>query len=154
MNLERTKLLKREWKKKNPDKDRASTRNWVKKNREKVRVLNRNWRINNPDKVRNSRLKYAYGITVEEYNSLLVKQEGKCAICDTRSPGGRYSRFHVDHCHDSGVIRGLLCNRCNIGIGLFEHDSAVFKKAVSYLESVKSQPFGVVIPWPQMVRRR
>lgn len=63
--------------------------------------------------VSNSTVKMKYGITVEQYKKMLGAQDSQCAICNVRTAGGNSSRFKVDHCHDSGLIRGLLCDDCN-----------------------------------------
>ena len=83
-----------------------------------------------------SRLKRTYGIDENQYLSLLKKQKGKCAICGEKSavPKPPY-RLHVDHCHETNQIRGLLCGRCNTGIGLFRNREDLLRRAVSYLEN-------------------
>lgn len=75
-----------------------------------------------------------YGLTPERYDAMLVEQDGKCAICGTTEAGGRSGRFHVDHDHATGVVRALLCNRCNPLIGLAEDDAGVLTAAIAYLE--------------------
>lgn len=86
---------------------------------------------------RNSKLKFAYGITIKDYNAMLIVQGGKCAICGTTEPGGRIGLcgpvFHVDHCHTNGTIRGLLCNSCNLGLGNFKDSVINLAKAIAYL---------------------
>ena len=77
-----------------------------------------------------------YGVTPEWYATKLVEQGNRCAICGrTPPPGGRKSasRLHVDHCHDSGQVRDLLCNRCNPGLGHFLNDPALLEAAAAYL---------------------
>ena len=72
-------------------------------------------------------------ITIEEYNILLKKQKGKCAICKIdKDPIGR--KFAVDHQHKSGKIRGLLCGNCNRGIGLLQDDPKIILQAFKYVE--------------------
>ena len=86
--------------------------------------------------VRPYQLKTKYGITVDEYNSLLKKQGYRCAICgsnDGASAKGS-STFSVDHCHGTGKVRGLLCNTCNRGLGLFKDDPSVLETAIKYLK--------------------
>ena len=74
-----------------------------------------------------------YGITLAEYDILLTEQEGACAICGTMDP--RASRFHIDHNHETGEIRGLLCGPCNQGIGLLQDSPTILRKATEYLET-------------------
>lgn len=74
-----------------------------------------------------------FGVTLDDYNRLLAEQNGRCAICETDDPGGR-GAFHVDHDHETGQIRGLLCNECNIGLGKFGDDPARLRAAADYLE--------------------
>jgi hypothetical protein len=83
---------------------------------------------------RKTQLKRNFGITTEEYDSMLYKQDGKCAICGTdKCKTGR--RFSVDHRHDeSRKIRGLLCKECNIGLGNFQDDPNLVLRAYNYLK--------------------
>jgi hypothetical protein len=89
-----------------------------------------------PNKKKSSQLKYEYGITLEQYNQLLVEQEGSCSICKSVSPnrsGSNY--FHVDHCHITNKVRGLLCNSCNLGLGSFKDNTIILQKAIEYLNN-------------------
>lgn len=81
-----------------------------------------------------SRLKRTYGLTLEDYDRMLAEQNGGCAICATATPGGP-GRFHVDHCHNTGRVRGLLCCNCNRGIGALKDDPARLRLAIGYLEA-------------------
>lgn len=73
-----------------------------------------------------------YGLTKAEFDLLLEQQGGVCAICaGPRSGPGK--RFHVDHCHDTGQVRGLLCGNCNTAIGLLGDDPERAEKAAAYL---------------------
>lgn len=89
---------------------------------------------------RRSKLKRQYGITPEEYDALLTSQGGGCAICGATKPGGRTKHFPVDHCHATGVVRGLLCTKCNRGLGLFNDDTGRIARAVKYLKGDLSWP--------------
>lgn len=71
-----------------------------------------------------------YGIAAEEFLALIAAQDEKCAICK-RAPG--LKGFSVDHCHQTGAIRGLLCGRCNTAIGLLWDDPAILRSAIDYL---------------------
>jgi hypothetical protein len=75
-----------------------------------------------------------YGITLEEYNRLLESQGGGCAICGRKVNIDSKFSLHVDHDHDTGKIRGILCSSCNLGIGKFDHDCSRLKNAIKYLE--------------------
>jgi hypothetical protein len=86
---------------------------------------------------REKHLKSKYGISISEYESLSKKQNHQCAICKTSTPGGRYNVFQVDHSHEDGSVRGLLCCRCNMGIGYLNEDIQYFTNAIQYLEQSK-----------------
>ena len=84
---------------------------------------------------RNSKLKSTYGITAEDYEIMLAKQNGVCAICKAECSRRRSSKFFcVDHCHKTLKIRGLLCNRCNTALGLFEDDINRMEIAINYIK--------------------
>lgn len=88
---------------------------------------------------RPSKLKRLYGITVEDYNRMLVEQRGGCAICgSTDAKHRKYTRakvaaFSVDHDHKTGNVRGLLCNHCNRAVGLINDNPNVAASMASYL---------------------
>lgn len=107
----------------------------------------REWRANNPDKckeyyikrdkeeIRERAWERRYGITRDDYNRMLAEQDGECAICCTKEVGRKgHTYFHVDHCHTTGKIRGLLCDRCNRGMGYFKDNSCILREAAYYLE--------------------
>lgn len=79
---------------------------------------------------RNYHFKKNYGITLEEYNNILSKQNGKCAICELKQ---KKRNLSVDHCHITNKIRGLLCTNCNRGIGMLKEDISLLRKAIKYL---------------------
>ena len=77
-----------------------------------------------------------YGITYEQYEALLAAQDGRCVICGSPpDPQGAkaQSRLHIDHDRKTGRVRGLLCGRCNPGIGYLRHDPALLRTAIEYL---------------------
>lgn len=80
----------------------------------------------------NNVLRRNFGITIEEYNALLEKQNGVCAICQSKH---KTMRLSVDHCHKTGKVRGLLCGRCNTGIGMLLDSPELVTAAKKYLES-------------------
>ena len=82
-----------------------------------------------------------YGITEEQYNKLAAKQGGVCALCGKPPTGnGPNKRLAVDHHHDSGQVRGLLCGPCNTGLGLFRDDPDVLAAAARYLGNAGTAP--------------
>lgn len=85
------------------------------------------------ERKREVHLKRKYGISLAEYDEMFDEQNGRCGICGTEDTGSRFKHFTVDHCHDSGAIRGLLCNNCNRGIGLLGDTLKDLSKAVLYL---------------------
>jgi hypothetical protein len=110
----------------------AKHREWLENNpHQRRKYVNRKKKryANNPELYRDSRLKNMYGITLEDYNSKLEEQEGKCAICKCTQE----KNFHVDHNHETGQVRGLLCSHCNHMIGKAKEDVQILKEGVRYL---------------------
>jgi hypothetical protein len=85
------------------------------------------------DNARKCKLKKVYGISVEQWEQMSVSQNGVCAICKGKSKDGR--RLHVDHCHASGKVRGLLCHDCNRGLGMFQDNTIFLQNAKEYLDN-------------------
>jgi hypothetical protein len=83
--------------------------------------------------VTGSHLRKSFGLSVEDYDALLASQGGVCAICG-KHPNDAPKRFHVDHDHATGAVRGILCHTCNQGLGQFKDDVARMRAAVAYLE--------------------
>lgn len=119
-----------------PERVKETNRKYRERNRVKIRKGNRRWQLENREQnatiQKNCSLKRYYGITLAEYDNLLEKQEYKCAICGTEKTENGKS-FAVDHSHKTGKVRGLLCNKCNIGLGHFNDDNNLLLKAISYL---------------------
>jgi hypothetical protein len=81
---------------------------------------------------RDVQLRSLYGITQADYDRLLALQYGRCAICGTTKPGTR-GTWRVDHDHETGQVRGLLCDRCNLGIGYMQDDPDILIAAARYV---------------------
>ncbi len=83
-----------------------------------------------------------FGLSAQDYASMLASQSGRCAVCGTDTPRGQFNTWHIDHdhrcCPDSSscgrCVRGLLCNNCNVGLGNLQDDPDVLRKAIEYLE--------------------
>jgi hypothetical protein len=132
----------------NPEKVKARVRKWQQENPDRYREKQRKYREENAalikSKLRSWYLEKTYGITVEQYNEIFARQGGRCAICGAK-PNAKIS-LHVDHSHKTGKIRGLLCFRCNNGIGDFRENPVILHKAASYI--VRDHP-----PEPEVVDR-
>lgn len=127
--------------------DRFSWRNDSKKYRTECKdclnVLKRSqprygkWHKENPERVKElnkrSGLRKNYGITLEYYNEMKESQNHMCKICGTDSPNN-HGQFCVDHCHETGKIRGLLCDICNRGLGYFKDNVNFLESAAKYLK--------------------
>jgi len=105
--------------------------------------LGRVWSRENPEKVLSSRLKSRYKITLDEYTEIFNEQNGLCPICLVQLVHGSehierddpswVNKGMVDHCHDSGEVRGLLCHCCNTGIGQLKEDAKIMSNAIDYI---------------------
>ncbi len=85
-------------------------------------------------------IKCVYGLTPEAYKKMIADQSNKCAICsksETRVVKGGLCELSIDHCHDTGKIRELLCIKYNTGLGMFENNPAALRMAADYLEKHK-----------------
>ena len=78
-----------------------------------------------------------YGLSWEAYLSMLAAQQNRCAICGG-PPKGKDDEFHIDHDHATNRNRGLLCDTCNVGIGMFRDDPELLAKAIAYLKYAES----------------
>jgi hypothetical protein len=83
---------------------------------------------------KDKKLKKAYGISYQEYLNILAIQQNSCAICGVDQEDVSRA-FAVDHCHDTGKIRGLLCCNCNTGIGNLRDDIGLLERAIEYLKN-------------------
>lgn len=119
----------------------ADMRAWCDKNRAKVRAGHLEYKRANPDRYIDSRLRHFFGLSLAEYRELEARQEGKCACC--RQPETGMYRGHgllkpkklcVDHCHETGRVRGLLCCNCNTALGLLQEDPERVRMLAEYLE--------------------
>ena len=103
-----------------------------------MRMWSKTNREANPDYFKNQDLQKNYGVTLDWYKEQHAKQGGVCAICsklETAVIHGKQVSLAVDHCHDTGKVRALLCTSCNRGIGMLKHDRDLLQKAIAYLET-------------------
>lgn len=102
--------------------------------------VNSGYRKTNPSYFKNWKLKKNFGITLAEYEAMCEQQHNQCAICgrEPRETTMKYG-LAVDHCHETGVVRGLLCNDCNIGLGKLGDNVHGVQRALDYLLRVRSE---------------
>ena len=126
MNLTEKQIKRREYYQANKERELSSGKAWKAKN---SKATKRNWLV------------WKYGITEDQYNSMLVEQEGVCIICGQKetkkSRTGNIVALHVDHDHSTGKVRGLLCHKCNTILGLGNENKEVFYKIIQYLDEAK-----------------
>jgi len=91
----------------------------------------RQYKLKQQREIKNRYIKCKYGITLNDYESLLKNQNFGCAICFTKNPGRKY--FDIDHCHESKAVRGLLCHQCNVALGFFKDSKENLERAIIYL---------------------
>jgi len=110
----------------------STTKEWRKNNPERKKQLDKKWKAANKESVKNQHLKSKYGISIEEYNKMLIAQEFCCSICESS-----FSSFKaapaVDHCHKSGAVRELLCSNCNSLLGFAKENEYTLQKALEYI---------------------
>ena len=94
---------------------------WYTKNKERMK-----------ERFRKNNYSLRYNITIEDYEKLLAKQNNSCAICYS-TKGSANKRLAVDHNHQTGVVRGLLCDECNTGLGKFKDNTSLLTNAIAYL---------------------
>lgn len=94
-------------------------RYWAEENKESYR-----------ESTRNTRRKIEYGINPEEFNRLLEDQHYRCAICKISID----QTSHLDHCHNTGTVRGILCKKCNLGLGFFDDNIDKLYSSIEYIK--------------------
>ncbi len=134
---ERHNFLNKRWNKKNPEKVKIIKKRNYMKNPEKARQAVKNWQKNNPEllkKIRdNSARKHLYKIRKEQFEQMKKSQKNKCLICKQKF----VKTPHIDHCHKTNKIRGLLCCFCNTGLGNFKDNQEFLQSAINYLQLSK-----------------
>lgn len=119
----------------------ATQRAWYTRNKEKVcRKSAEKSKSLSPRQRMSSTIKYKYGISLDEYDSLMKGADYKCQICgegniDINTP--YYKKLVIDHCHTTDRVRGVLCPGCNKGLGHFKDDENLISNALKYLQNGK-----------------
>jgi hypothetical protein len=130
-----TAARRKRWYEHNRDREIARVKAWAAANPGKVKAASEAARASGRKSANDRRyhLKRKYGITPEQYDEMLEAQGGGCAICH-RPPRDDIS-LHVDHDHETGAVRGLLCFRCNNSLGDLNDDAGLLQSAASYLDA-------------------
>jgi DNA mismatch repair ATPase MutL len=141
-NKDAKKRKSREYYEANKEKSRKKRKDWNDANRDKMNEYNKAYREKNHDKSRHRTVKYKYGLTSSEYDSLVEQSGGTCPICGILFDWidrHKANRPCVDHCHESGKIRGLICGKCNAALGMFYDDISILEKAIQWLYTRTSE---------------
>lgn len=108
---------------------------WRAKNPQVYNALAVSWRQKNPDKQHATEIKRHYGLSIQDYNATLVKQNMKCALCDKQhDPSIKRGRLYVDHNHETKTVRALLCHNHNVMLGHAQDSIEMLEKAIKYLK--------------------
>ncbi len=111
---------------------RAYNAAYYQSNKEKIKRKQQDAHAANPKRRLNNRLKSVFGITLEERDAMLSEQGGVCAICKASKPPTKLG-WVVDHCHDTGRVRGILCSPCNTLLGAARDNTETLANAIQYL---------------------
>ncbi len=131
---ERAKQASQRYKAANPEKTKAVRKAWKMDNPGKVLKSEQERRARNPEKMKAVYLRRMYGMDIAEFQALRL---GHCPICRTDSPAGK--GWTVDHCHSTGAVRGVICSRCNAGLGHFRDDISLLEAAIDYLRKAQER---------------
>ena len=131
-NPERAAATRRKYRAEHKEDAMAHKQKWYADNPERARAESREYYANNKDRHRNNRLQYAYGISLAEYDAMLEAQDGVCALCG-KTPEENGHRLFVDHDHETGRIRGLLCRVCNASLGGLGDTLEAIERVLDYL---------------------
>jgi len=136
-NRERLATYRKNWYEKNKERCLKKCAEWAAKNKKKTQKYKKRYIMNHKDRHRSSKLKCKYGITLEEYNQMLKKQNGVCAICkqsETIQNQYKCCNLVVDHDHETKTVRKLLCRRCNSVLGLVGENLEIILAMANYLK--------------------
>lgn len=129
-----------EWRALNRDRQRATERARYAADPEKARERQRKYRERHGERLkpawketRRIATLASYGLTLDDYAEMLDGQDNRCALCKSDDPTHWSNQFQVDHDHETGRVRGLLCASCNGGLGLFKDDPILLAEAIDYL---------------------
>lgn len=114
-------------------------------NKARLTAEHKAWRKRKPEFFKNAVLMRTYGITLEQFKSMIEKQNGKCDCCNTALDMGKNT--HVDHDHVTGKVRGILCVNCNVRVGVYEkHSNTIEKYLTKYNHQSEIFDIRIYIP--------
>jgi len=131
-NPEIVKAIQDRTRAKHAEKHRRRASKWYRDNHEYAKKQMAERRKNKPEVIKNEKLRLSFGITLDDYNNMMMIQNSCCAICSIDSMNFK-RKLAVDHCHKTGRVRGLLCGKCNSAIGLMNDSTENLQNAISYL---------------------
>ena len=134
-NKEHLASKQKEWKEKNKE----GIKEWRENNKEQMIATNKKWRKKNKAQQAAYYRKKKYGVSPEDYDTMLEEQNNKCKICLVSFTTLKPHNIHVDHCHTTKKVRGLLCNLCNVGLGTFKDNTETLTNAIVYLEHTQEK---------------
>ena len=126
------KATNKAWNQANKEKYKARQKEYYQANKEKYKAYSEA----NKEKIEEYRLNNKFGITQDEYDLNLELQDHACKICKVDASEFT-KKLHVDHCHTTGELRGLLCPSCNVGLGHFRDDIELLEDAIDYVKNSK-----------------
>lgn len=124
-----------------------SARMWRKSNPEEHKQRKRAWATKYPEKVKRASLRRGWkkmGLNPDSVELYLKTHNGQCEICGTKED---YQALSIDHCHTTNKFRGVLCSRCNSGLGFFKDKIDSLEKAINYLKKSQSDSFDTLRPY-------
>ena len=130
MSTEKSRARSRAYYVANREREIARTKAWHAANPERRKAIQDAWRTRNPTRVRENWMRWKYGMTLAEFDAVLDGQGMACAICRATDMA-----WCIDHDHKTGVVRGILCRRCNLTLSGFQDDPELFRRAAEYLET-------------------
>lgn len=120
------------------DCNKAKARGWYHANQERASARMREYNAENREAIRDRNLQYKFGVTLDEYEGILARQGGVCGICGCDADPIEGRAMPLDHDHNTGSPRGVLCSSCNRGIGLLGDDPDLLVAAAAYLLQFES----------------
>jgi len=136
---EKNKEALKEWRENNKEHLASKQKEWRENNKEQMIATNKKWRKKNKAQQAAYYRKKKYGVSPEDYDTMLEEQNNKCKICLVSFTTLKPHNIHVDHCHTTKKVRGLLCNLCNVGLGTFKDNTETLTNAIVYLEHTQEK---------------